>query len=113
MIVLKNPEGKKVVISPKSDECLYSAPVNPPNTGTRYTEGTDLYRHVAKSGAVYYYLHEWSMWQGTMDRYNLISEQEAKDFLVEAAGWFGYAKLSDSEAKRAQELWPGLLDEDA
>lgn len=113
MKVLMSPEGKKVVINTKTDECLYSAPVNPPNTGTAYTTGTDLYRHVARSGKAYYYTHWWSLWEGSCDQFTLISEDEAKQMLLEAAGWTGYAALDDRQRRRAEEIFPGIFDEDA
>lgn len=113
MKVLLTPEKKKVVIDVRKDECLYRAPVNPPNTGTAYTTGTDLYRHVTRNGNVYYYTHDWSLWQGTSDRFTLVNEDEAKQMLIEAAGWTGYAELSENKRKRAMELFPGIFDEDA
>ncbi len=87
--------------------------MNPPDTGLNYTSGTDLYRHVARSGKAYYYTYDWSMWQGTKDRYALLTEEEAKQFLIRAAGWTGYAALSPEEEKRAQEVFPNIFDEDA
>jgi hypothetical protein len=113
MYVLKTPENKKVVINPKTDETLYSAPVNPPNTGTTYTTGTDLLCHVARSGKIYYYTYDWSMWQGTEDKFTLISEEEAKNFLCEAASYSGHMKMTEKEIARAQELFPGIFEEDA
>ncbi|MCW3994942.1 MAG: hypothetical protein NWE98_02180 [Candidatus Bathyarchaeota archaeon] len=108
-----SPENKKVCITPKTDERLYAAPVNPPNTGTTYTSGVDLFRHVTRNRNVYYYLYEWSLWQGVENRYRLITEQEAKDFLLRALGWTGWAALDEQELKRVQELFPDLFEEDA
>lgn len=114
MNVLKTPENKKIIINPKTDEKMYDAPVNPPNTGTSYTAGTDLYRHVARSGNVYYYTYSWSMWQGTPSEYKLLTEEEAKQFLLKIAGINNeWVYLSESEEKRAKELFPGIFDEDA
>lgn len=114
MMVLKTPENKKVVINPKTDEKIYNAPSNPPNTGTNYTAGTDLYRHVARSGKAYYYTYSWSMWQGTPSHYKLITDEEAKQFLLEIAGINNeWVYLSASEEKRAKELFPDIFDEDA
>jgi hypothetical protein len=114
MNVLRTPENKKIVINTKTDEKLYDAPVNPPNTGTRYTAGTDLYRHVARSGNVYYYTHSWSMWQGTPSEYKLVTEEEAKQFLLHIAGISNeWVYLSNTEEKRAKELFPDIFDEDA
>jgi hypothetical protein len=111
--ILKTPEGKVVRVDTDRDEKLYRAPVNPPNTGDTYTRGTDLYRHVARSGRAYYYFIHWSMWQGEEPSIELASEQRAKEFLIEKAGVAGAAKLSDKEMKRAEELFPGIFDETA
>jgi hypothetical protein len=113
MYVLKTPENKKVCINLKTDEKLYEAARNPPNTGTAYTEGTDLYRHVARSGKAYYYTYFWSMWKGVADNVQLRTEEEAKEFLVEHAGLSGWVALSPEEEKRAKEIFPNIFDEDA
>ena len=113
MKVLMTPENKRVVINTETDECLYSAPVNPPNTGTAYTTGTDMYRHIARSGKAYYYTYTWSLWQGACDQFTLITEDEAKQMLLEAAGWTGYSELSDFERQRIMEIFPGIFEEDA
>jgi hypothetical protein len=114
MKVLMTPENKKVVINPKTDEKLYDAPVNPPNTGINYTAGVDLYRHVSRSGKAYYYTYAWSMWQGTPDEYTLIDDLAAKQFLLKIAGIDNeWVYLSEKEVKRASELFPGIFEEDA
>lgn len=111
--ILMTPEGKKVRIDPRNDEELYGAPHNPPNTGTQYTSGTDLHRHVARSGNAYYYTYFWSMWEGTESFCELLSEQEAKEFLVNKAKGTGWKGLSASEIDRAEEIFPGIFEEDA
>ena len=111
--ILRTPEGKIVKVNTRTDEVLYEAPRNPPNTGTTYTRGTDLYRHVARSGKAYYYLCKWSMWQGEEISIELISEEEAKEFLIEKAGDAGWAKLTEEEMKRAEEIFLGIFEETA
>jgi hypothetical protein len=111
--ILRTPEGKIVRVDTDRDEPLYEAPRNPPNTGTAYTRGTDLYRHVARSGRAYYYLVHWSMWQGEEPSLELINEERAKNFLINKAGATGWSKLSDEEMRRAEELFPGIFDETA
>jgi len=111
--VLKTPDGKKVVINRETDECLFKAARNPPDTGTAYTSGVDLYRHVSRKGNVYYYTFGWSMWQGSVDTYELISEQQAKLFLLNHMMLTGWNKLDEDEQKRAEELFPGIFAEDA
>jgi hypothetical protein len=111
--ILRTPEGKIVRVNTETDEKLYEAPRNPPNTGTAYTRGTDLYRHVARSGKAYYYLLHWSMWQGEEPSLELISEEKAKNFLIDKAGASGWAKLTEEEMKRAEKLFPGIFEESA
>jgi hypothetical protein len=110
--ILMTPENKKVVINLSTDTCLFDAPHNPSNTGTRYTSGTDLYTHKARSGNNYYYKYHWSMWQGTESHYELITDEEAKQFLLEKASLADYG-LSQGEIDRALEFFPDLFDEDA
>jgi len=62
--ILKTPDGKRVKINPPTDICLYESPENPPNTGTVYTRGSDLFAHRARSSTWYFYIVHWSMWQG-------------------------------------------------
>lgn len=112
-IVLKTPEGKKVVVEKSDDECLYEAPHNPPNTGSRYTSGTDLYAHKARSGTVYFYSYFWSMWVGTESEYALMTDEEMKDALIVRAGDNGPGSMGDREIERCEKYFPGIFDEDA
>ena len=112
-IVLKTPDGKKVVVDISHDECLYSSPHNPPNTGTRYTAGTDLYAHRARSGTTYYYSPFWSMWQGTEAEFNLLTSDEMKELLVNHASDAGPGSMSTNEIATAEKHFPGIFDEDA
>ncbi len=111
--ILMTPEGKRVVVNRKADVILYDSPVNPPNTGTKYTQGTDLIAHKARSGTVYFYLYSWSMWQGTEERYELVDEDTAREFLLQKAGMSGYAGLDNSDRERAEEYFPDIFEEDA
>jgi hypothetical protein len=111
--VLKTPEGKVVKVNTEKDECVYSAPRNPPNTGTAYTRGSDLYIHLARSGQRYFYVVKWSMWQGDEGSVHLVDEEEARNFLIDKAGLTGWARLTESEMERVEELFPGIFDETA
>ena len=75
--VLITDDGKRVIVNTKTDVCLYETPCNPPNTGTDYTRGTDLYAHRARSGNMYFYLRHWSLWQGEGSNLELISRDES------------------------------------
>lgn len=112
-IVLKTPEGKKVVVDISHDDCLYESPKNPPNTGSTYTRGTDLYAHKARSGAMYYYSYSWSMWQGEEQSYQLMTEDGMKGALIDAAGCSGPGRMSDGEKEDIVKYFPGIFDEDA
>ena len=107
------PEGKKVVVNLKIDNCLYESPRNPPNSGSRYTSGVDLYAHKARSGTVYFYSYSWSMWQGVESEYNLMTPEEMKAALVDRAGEAGEAQMGGGEMETAEEYFPGIFDEDA
>jgi hypothetical protein len=112
-IVLKTPEGKRVVTDTSKDIRLYKAPRNPPNTGSKYTSGTDLYAHKARSGVFYYYSYTWSMWQGSEDTYRLMTAEEVKELLIDLAALAGHDRLDDDEIKIAEEHFPGIFEEDA
>ena len=111
--ILMTPEGKRVAINPGADVEIYRAPRNPPNTGTSYTAGTDLLAHKARSGKIYFYTHHWSMWEGSQDSDTLLTDEEAKSFLLEKAQGTGYNGLDSSAESRAPEYFPGIFDEDA
>jgi hypothetical protein len=107
-------DGKRAVLDTKEDACLYDSPHNPPNTGTDYTRGTDLYFHVSKGGRKVFYSYHWSMWQGEESSISLLSEQEAMEFLEEKAGLAGWGSISDEEMKKIKELTGiDLLEETA
>jgi hypothetical protein len=99
--LLMTPDGKKVLVDDNQDECIYEDP-----TGTAYT--TDLHAHKARSGKVYFYSHSWSMWQGIGESYHLLTEGEAKAFLLERSQIAGHVAVTRSEA-----YFPNLFDEDA
>ena len=106
-IVLKTPEGKKVVVDISHDECLFESPHNPPNTGT------DLYAHKARSGTVYFYSHFWSMWQGVEASYDLMTPDEMRNALIVHAGDTGPGAMGEGEIESANLYFPGIFDEDA
>jgi len=112
MIVLRTPEGKKVVVNTEVDECLYEAPHNPSNTDSRFTRGTDYYAHKARSGKVYFYSYHWSMWQREDSGYDLLTDEEIRSILVDKAGLSNWG-LGGAERQRAEKYFPGIFDEDA
>jgi len=111
--VLQNPEGKRVVIDTTTDVKLFNAPRNPPNTGTTYTTGTDLYYHKSRKGNDYFYFYSWSMWQGSEDNISLCSKNEAEEFLLSKAGKTGWDCLDETEIENLKEYGFDLLVEDA
>jgi hypothetical protein len=113
MQLLKTPEGKKVQVDPQADLRLYKAPHNPPHTGTRYLTGTNLYYHTAKSGAGYYYAWRWSMWAGTEDSYELLTEGEAQEFILQMAVQAGYTGDGVEQGNCCQLWGDDFFDEDA
>jgi len=112
--ILLTEDGKRVQINPRQDVKLYDAPNNPPNTGTAYTRGVDLYAHKARSGQWYFYFFSWSMWQGEGSGYTLASRENAILFLQEKATCTGWAELSKSDMERATEVFKeDVFSEDA
>lgn len=105
------PDGKKVLVDTTKDLVLYAAPCNPPNTGTAYTRGTDLYVHRARSGREYYYLYRWSLWQGDYNAAELISADEAKSFLLEQR--LKNLPWGRFNSEEIEKRFPALFDEDA
>lgn len=112
-IVLQTEDGKRVVCNTGRDERLYEAPKNPPNTGTTYTRGTDYYRHVARSGNVYYYAFSWSMWQGDSESTYLVSKDELEERLINLMGGGYWVQPFEDEVERLKELGIDLEEETA
>ena len=113
-MLLLTDDRKRVKIDMDRDTRLYSAPVNPPNTSLGYTSGRDLYMHKSRSGKNFYYIYSWSMWQGTESTFYLISEEEAKDFILEKACCFGHGALDWTEIEQAKNLFgDDFFDENA
>ena len=109
--VFKSEQGT-VVLDSSKDTQLYESPHNPPNTGSTYTRGTDLYAHRSRKGNVFFYLIHWSMWQGEETRIQPIDLAEATSFLRAAVGdyWnFG----DDDNVKACREFGIELLEETA
>lgn len=106
-------DGKRVVCDTDTDPQLYDAPHNPPNTGTRYTRGTDLYAHAAKSGTVFFYAYSWSMWQGEESTAELWTQAQVEEFIVERMAGPEHARPSSSELERLAEYGINVLDETA
>lgn len=106
-------DGKRVVCNTDTDPQLYDSPHNPPNTGTRYTRGTDVYAHTAKSGTVYFYAYHWSMWQGEESTAELWTKAEVEDFIIGKMSGPSEARPSGSELERLAEYDIDVLDETA
>lgn len=81
--IIVTQDNKRAILDTKTDECIYNAPHNPPNTGTQYTRGADLYVHKSKAGQEFFYLYCWSMWQGDEARIEYLSKDEAMTYLTE------------------------------
>lgn len=111
--VLRTQDGKKVVVDYSTDTKLYSAPVNPPNTGTTFTRGTDLLAHKARSGNIYFYTYSWSLWQSEQEEYQLISKKEAEDFLLDKLSKAYPEEMYEHEIETAREFGFDLLEETA
>jgi hypothetical protein len=111
--VLRTQDSRKVVIDVSKDVTLYSAPVNPPNTGSQYTRGRDLLAHKARSGNVYFYFYSWSMWQGDEDEFELCSKATAEAFLTRKAGLTGWAAIDEHEITLAKEYGIDVMEETA
>jgi len=111
--VFRNEDNKLVVLNTKYDEQLYNAPENPPNTGTRYITGKDLYVHVTKNDKQeYYYLYCWSMWQGVESRIEVISKEDATQFLISRVGdYWGFPDNADVETLKKYNI--NIIEEEA
>ena len=94
--VIKEEDGTRWIADTKTDVALYQAPHNPPNTGSEYTRGTDLYAHKTKRHGERFYLLSWSMWQGEEPNISVVSREEAEGFLEACVGdYFGFPSEDD------------------
>ena len=111
--IIKLEDGTCWIANTKTDETLYCAPFNPPNTGQTYTRGTDLYAHQTKKHGVQFYFLDWSMWQGEEEHITPVTREEAIDFLKEQVGdYWGFPK--DDTIKMLQEKYDiDLMEETA
>jgi len=112
-MIFLTEDGKKIIADMETDVRLYKSPVNPPNTGTRYTRGTDLYAHTTKNGSNYFYIYSWSMWQGEESRVSLISTDDAQAFIADRTSAQGPTLLNQDEIATALLFFPDLFEEDA
>lgn len=106
-------DGARVVCDTKTDPQIYDAPNNPPNTGTRYTRGTDIYAHRAKSGAVFFYARHWSMWQGEQESVELMTADEVREFFAARLNGDWHARPAEEEIAQLSEYGIDLFEETA
>lgn len=106
-------DGKRVVCDTETDTQLFDAPNNPPNTGSRYTRGTDVYAHKAKSGAVYFYAYHWSMWQGEESSAELWTAEQVEEFFTSRMTGDDHARPSNREIEQLAEFGIDLYEETA
>lgn len=111
--ILLTEDRKRVAIDHKTDVCLFETPANPPNTGTRYTRGMDLYAHKSRSGNWFFYFYNWSMWDGEKSYDNLIDRESAIAFLQDRAADSGHMELSKREQEKAVEIFGDIFSENA
>ena len=96
--IIRLEDGTKYVANLKKDIKVYAAPVNPPNTGSIYTDGTDLYTHATKTHGYQFYKYEWSMWQGSEDKIIPVTKDEAIRFLESVSDDYnGFPDADDLE----------------
>lgn len=96
--IIKIEDGTCWVANTETDEKLYDAPCNPPNTGKEYTRGIDLYTHRTKNHGVQFYLLHWSMWQGEEEYIETLTREEAIEFLKDQVGdYWDYPSASTVE----------------
>lgn len=111
--VFETEEGR-VVIDMSKDVCLYRAPRNPPNTGTDFTDGTDIYLHKTKKGKEVFYFYHWTMWQGCRKRIEIVTKNEVVDELLRHAGKTGWDGLDEEDYVFIKEqIGIDLLEETA
>lgn len=106
-------DNKRIVCDTAVDDCIYDAPNNPPNTGTRYTRGTDIYAHRAKSGTVYFYGRNWSMWQGESETVELMTADDVKEFFASRLNGDYHARPADEEIAKLSDYGIDLFEETA
>lgn len=109
----QTPDGKRVVCDSDDDVLVYDAPNNPPNTGTRYTRGTDIYAHTAKSGNHYFYAYSWSMWQGEESTADLWTKEQVEEFIIDRMSGPSESRPTAFELEQLAEYGVNVLDETA
>jgi len=82
-ITLNTADNKVVVVQPRSDKCLFAAPRISVIRDKKMMDGIDLFYHRSRSGNEYYYLFSWSMNPEIKPKYELISKDQADQFLAE------------------------------
>lgn len=81
MTYLKTIDGKRVSVERLIEAARTHR--NPPNTGTKYTQGNDLYFVKSKNGEMYFFKYFWSMWQGVESNWTPISIDDAEELFNE------------------------------
>ena len=110
--IVEYPDGSTTVLNTATDAELYNSPRNPPNTGSRYTSGTDLQVHKTRNHGNQFYLVHWSMWQGTETTIEAITKELAINFLRESVGdYWDFPSDGDLEILKQYDI--DLMEETA
>jgi hypothetical protein len=88
----------RYVLNTKTDEEIYNTNVTNPD-GRDVTRGTDLYAHKGKNGNIIFYLQHWSRWQGEYGSIEVITKEQAENFLIQRTkdDTWGYPYNKDDE----------------
>jgi hypothetical protein len=99
---MHSSKWRLLALNPKSDVSLYLSPRTTTEGGT-ISRGTDLFIHRASSGTIHFYLRHWSTKQNETSILQIISEDTARDFIVEST------EIMDSERNRILEHFPDIF----
>lgn len=76
-------DNYRYVLNTKTDECIYNENRTNPD-GRSNTRGSDLYAHKGKNGKIIFYSLSWSMWQGEYSSIEVLTKEQAENFLIQA-----------------------------
>ena len=95
--ILKSLEWRHLALNPKTDVMLCQSPRHSPDRCDLIPQGTDLFVHRASSGTIHFYLRYWSTKQNEIGILQIVSEDTAREFILECLIQISHAGITDSE----------------
>src|SRR5271157_4136536 len=96
-------ERWNLALNPQMDEVLCQSPRHSSDSSNLVTQGTDLFVHRSGTSITHFYLRHWSTKQNEIGILQIVSEDTAREFIVECT------EITELERNRILELFTDIF----